>query len=326
MAPAEPHYRHRRDDTASVTRIVVTLVGILVVVALGGWGVFALAGTLVGPDTTESVNVPIAKPSVEPPVASRVNSATAAIVESSSASVPVAKKAAPPATPKPVAPAPAPAPAPSAKSGQFVVVIDAGHQAKGSNKPEPIGPGAKETKPAVTSGATGSATKRPESLVNLEVSRRIQKELEARGVKVIMVRTSQDVNISNSQRAAVANKAGADLLLRIHCDDVGSGSVRGLMTMVPASNRWTRPIVPMSAKAGKAIHSAALKATGAKNRGITPTSAMSGFNWSQVPAVIVEMGVMSNAEEDRKLSSPAYQAKLATGISNGVIAYLNSTR
>ncbi len=53
---------------------------------------------------------------------------------------------------------------------------------------------------------------------------------------------------------------------------------------------------------------------------------MSGFNWSKVPAVIVEMGVMSNATEDRLLSSPAYQQKLATGISNGVVTYLNSTR
>jgi N-acetylmuramoyl-L-alanine amidase len=84
--------------------------------------------------------------------------------------------------------------------------------------------------------------------------------------------------------------------------------------------------VAPSAKAGKAIHSAALKSTGAKDRGITATAEMSGFNWSKVPAVIVEMGMMSNAAEDRALSSPSYQQKLATGISNGVVAYLNATR
>jgi N-acetylmuramoyl-L-alanine amidase len=178
----------------------------------------------------------------------------------------------------------------------------------------------------VTSGASGSVTKRPESLVNLEVSLKIQKALEAQGVKVIMVRTSQNVNISNSQRAAVANKAGADLLLRIHCDDVTNHSTNGLLTMVPSKNQWTGPIVAPSAKAGKAIHSAALKSTGAKDRGIIATSQMSGFNWSKVPAVIVEMGVMSDAAEDRLLSSPAYQQKLATGISTGVVSYLNSTR
>ena len=96
--------------------------------------------------------------------------------------------------------------------------------------------------------------------------------------------------------------------------------------MVPAKNTWTGPIVAPSAKAGKAIHAAALKTTGAKDRGIVSTSEMSGFNWSKVPAVIVEMGMMSNAAEDRLLSSATYQQKLATGISNGVVTYLNSTR
>jgi N-acetylmuramoyl-L-alanine amidase len=310
-----------------VTRIVVTFAVILVAVALFGWGVFAFASAVVGPDTTITTNVPIAKPTVEPPSTSSAATAVASAVPSS-ASAPAVKKATPPvaAKPKAVAPAPTPAPAASATSGNFIVVIDAGHQAKGSNKPEPIGPGSSQTKPSVTSGASGSVTKRPESLVNLEVSMKIKKELEARGVKVIMVRTSQNVNISNSQRAAVGNKAGADLLLRIHCDDIGNSGTNGLLVMVPAKNRWTGPIVAQSAKAGKTIHSAAIKATGAKDRGITQTAAMSGFNWSEVPSVIVEMGLMSNPAEDRKLSSPAYQQKLATGISNGVVSYLESTR
>ena len=162
-----------------------------------------------------------------------------------------------------------------------MVVIDPGHQGKGSNKPEPIGPGSSTTKPSVTSGATGSVTKRPESLVNLEVSLRIQKALEARGVKVIMVRTSQNVNISNSERAEIANKAGADLLLRIHCDDVSNGSLNGLLTMVPAKNKWTGPIVAPSAKAGKAIRAAALKSTGARDRGIVSTAEMTRIQLEQ---------------------------------------------
>ncbi len=326
MAPADPGYRHRRDDSASVTRIVVTLVGILVAVALAGWGVFAFAGAMVGPDTTKTIDVPVAKPSIEPRVVAKPATPTVSSAESAAASKPVVKATPPAPKPKAVAPAPTPPPATTTKNGAFVVVIDAGHQGKGSNTPEPIGPGAKTTKPSVTSGASGSATRQLESAVNLKVSLLIQKELQARGVKVIMVRTSQNVNISNSQRAAIANKAGADLLLRIHCDDVTNRSLHGLLTMVPAKNQWTGPIVAPSAKAGKAIHSAALKTTGAKDRGIMPTAAMSGFNWSKVPAVIVEMGMMSNAAEDRLLATPAYQQKLATGISDGVVAYLNSTR
>jgi N-acetylmuramoyl-L-alanine amidase len=302
-----------------VTRIVLTFVGILAAVALAGWGVLAFAGALVGPPVATTAEVPTMKPTVQPPALAVVP--TAPISAAASSAPHAAVKATPPAAkPKAVAPVP------SASEGQFVVVIDAGHQAKGSNAPEAIGPGSKTTKPAVTSGASGSVTKRPESLVNLEVSLKIQKALEAQGVRVIMVRTSQNVNISNSQRAAVANKAGADLLLRIHCDDVSNHSTNGLLTMVPSKNQWTGPIVASSAKAGKAIHSATLKSTGAKDRGIMATSQMAGFNWSKVPAVIVEMGVMSFAAEDRLLSSPAYQQKLATGISTGVVSYLNSSR
>ena len=241
MARTDQTYGGRRDDSASITRIVLTLLGVVVVVGLVGWAVVAFAGALVGPDTTATVEVPIIKPAVQPPKPAVVTT-SAAVPSSAMTATPPAKK------PKPKAPAPSPAPVASAKSDQFVVVIDPGHQGKGSNKPEPIGPGSSTTKPSVTSGATGSVTKRPESLVNLEVSLKIQKALEARGVKVIMVRTSQNVNISNSERAAIANKAGADLLLRIHCDDVSSGSLNGLLTMVPAKNKWTGPIVAPSAK------------------------------------------------------------------------------
>jgi N-acetylmuramoyl-L-alanine amidase len=325
MAPADQTYRHRRDDSASVTRIVLTLLGILVAVGLAGWAVFAFAGVLVGPDTSASVDMPVLQRKVEPPASFKPAVVTTS-TEPSSASPPVAKATPPAPKPKAATPAPSSAPVAKAKSDQFVVVIDAGHQGKGNNTPEPIGPGSKSTKPAVASGANGSATKRDESLVNLEVSLRIQKELEARGVKVIMIRKSQNVNITNAERAQIANKAGADLLLRIHCDDVSNRSLHGLLTMVPAKNKWTGPIVAPSAKAGKTIQSATLATTGAKDRGIMPTAEMSGFNWSKVPAVIVEMGMMSNAAEDRLLSSATYQQKLATGISNGVVTYLNSTR
>jgi N-acetylmuramoyl-L-alanine amidase len=231
--------------------------------------------------------------------------------------------AAPQPAPQPAAPV---APVSTPASNQFVVVIDAGHQAKGNNSPEAIGPGSSETKPSVTSGAEGSVTGKPESEVNLEVSKRIQQKLEAQGVRVVMVRTSQNVDITNKERAAIANKEQADLFLRIHCDDVGDSSVRGLLMLVPAKNKWTGPIVDASAKAGKAIKAAALSATGARDRGTNAVSDMSGFNWSERPAVIVEMGVMSNASEDRALSTAAYQDKLATGISAGVMQYLNSTR
>jgi N-acetylmuramoyl-L-alanine amidase len=224
----------------------------------------------------------------------------------------------------------APAPALPSAAGIGVVVIDAGHQAQGDSSLEPIGPGSSSKKPRVSDGATGVVTHNPESKVNLEVALKLQKVLEAQGVKVVQVRTTQDVNISNSARAQVANKAAAAhpgtpvLFIRLHCDGISSSSANGLSTLIPEKNQWTGPILSESAKAGRLVHAAALSATGASDRGVVTRADLSGFNWAKVPTVLVEMGFMSNATEDRKLGSADYQQKLAEGMGRGIVQYLKS--
>ena len=210
-----------------------------------------------------------------------------------------------------------------AQAKQYVVAIDAGHQAKGNNKTEPIGPGSSTKKPKVTSGTSGVSTRKSESSINLAVAKKLKAALEAKGVKVVMIRTSQNVNISNSQRAKIANAAGADLLIRLHCDSAGS-KTRGVLMIVPGKNKWTSPFLKSSASAGSAVLKAVLKTTGAKSRGTSKRTDMAGFNWSKVPSVIVEMGVMSNKSDDKLLASSAYQQMLATGMAAGIMAYLNS--
>jgi N-acetylmuramoyl-L-alanine amidase len=143
-------------------------------------------------------------------------------------------------------------------------------------------------------------------------------------VKVVMVRTSQNVNISNSQRAAIANKAHAALFIRLHCDGISDGAKHGFSTLIPAKNQWTGPIMTASAKAGRIVQRDALSATGAADAGVVQRSDLSGFNWSKVPTVLVEMGFMSNRAEDKALTTGSYQQKLATGLANGVVDYLKS--
>jgi N-acetylmuramoyl-L-alanine amidase len=234
--------------------------------------------------------------------------------------------------PEPVATAPAqkstaPAPksgAPDVKPAQFVVCIDPGHQGRSDSSPEPIGPGSKSSKPSVTGGATGAGTRVPEYEVVLQISMNLKKRLEARGVKVVMTRTTNDVNLSNSERAKIANKAKADLFVRIHADGSPDGSVSGLSTLYPGKNAWTEPISASSKRAATKVHRAVIATTGAVDRGVKSRTDLSGFNWSKVPAVLVETGFLSNRTEDKLLVSPHYQDKLAEGIANGVMGYLES--
>ncbi len=205
---------------------------------------------------------------------------------------------------------------------QPVVVIDAGHQEKADLTLEPIGPGSATMKEKVKGGATGVATGIPEYRQTLAISLRLRDRLQAAGIKVVMIRTTNNVNIANSQRAILGNQAGAALVVRVHLDSNTNTSVRGLSTLYPSGNTWVKLIEAPSKRAAALVQAATVKATGAKDRGLFPRADMSGFNYSTVPTIIVECAFMSNEEEDRLAATPAYQDKLAAGMTAGVLEYL----
>ena len=113
------------------------------------------------------------------------------------------------------------------------IVIDPGHQAKGDSSKEPIGPGASETKAKVTTGATGIYTKQKESELALKVALLLEKELKQEGYNVIMTRKTNNINISNSQRAKIANNAKADAFIRIHADSYDDSKVNRNIYIMP---------------------------------------------------------------------------------------------
>lgn len=207
-----------------------------------------------------------------------------------------------------------------AEEKQKVIVIDAGHQTRAMSATEPIGPGSSQRKAKVTGGASGCVTHLPEYKLNLQVAKRLQKELVNRGYKVIMVRTKNNVRMSNVQRAKVANKYKADAFIRIHANSAGSSSVKGALTIAPASNNryMTKANRKASQKLSKKVLKAMCKTTGAKNRGVMYTNSMTGINWCKVPVTIVEMGFMSNPSEDRKMAKASYQKKIVKGIADGM--------
>lgn len=208
--------------------------------------------------------------------------------------------------------------------GGKIICIDAGHQARGNSSLEPNGPGSSSMKAKVTTGATGCVTGKTESQINLEVALKLQQALSKQGYTVIMCRTSQNVDLSNVERAKIANEANADAFIRLHCDSSESSSPTGTLTLAPStSNKYCANIAGKSQSLSKCIVNNICKVTGSRNRGVSIVDNMTGLNWSQVPVTIVEMGFLSNPNEDRMLSSDDYQNKIVQGIVNGIGEYLS---
>jgi N-acetylmuramoyl-L-alanine amidase len=205
------------------------------------------------------------------------------------------------------------------RPGQYLIVIDPGHQRKGNSAKEPIGPGSSVLKAKVATGARGVSTKLYEFKLTLEVGLKLRDVLLARGYEVVMIRTTHTVNISNAERALMANELYADAFIRIHANGSSDRTTSGIMTLCQtADNPWNAEYYSLSYKLSKLVRDEMVKATGAKKLSIKRTDTMSGINWCQVPVTIVEMGFLSNPEEDRLMSTAAYQDKLVAGMAAGL--------
>lgn len=199
-----------------------------------------------------------------------------------------------------------------------VIVIDPGHANKSNHEKEPISPGSSTMKIKDGGGATGAFTGVPEYKIAMAVSMKLKPLLEAKGYKVIMTKTSHDENLGNVERAEIGNNAGAALVIRMHADSAGVEQAHGASMLIPGLNEHTAAVYDESKRCGAVIINTLTSQVGMYNRGLVPRQDITGFNWSKVPVVLVEMGFLSNQNEDNLLNADEYQDKIAKGIADGI--------
>jgi N-acetylmuramoyl-L-alanine amidase len=203
-----------------------------------------------------------------------------------------------------------------------LICLDPGHgtpPAVGRQR-EPIGPGSSVLKVKDGGGTAGEAQ------VVLRIAYQTRALLLRRGYGVAMTRTGSTFSYGsrgNVARAEFCNRRGAALMLRIHADGASDPGRRGAATLFPALRAgWTDDVYGPSLRAARSIQRELVRATGARDLGLVRRSDLTGFNWANVPVVLVETGFLTNPVEGRLLRSTAYQARVALGLATGVAAFL----
>ncbi len=205
-----------------------------------------------------------------------------------------------------------------------IIVIDPGHQMKGSSDMEPNGPGAEEMKAEVTWGSKGVYTGQAEYDLNLRVALLLRDELIRRGYSVVMIRETNNVDISNMERAEIANRYKADAYIRIHANSWTDAAMSGAMTISQSSSNPYPDCAahyPQSSRLAYLVLEEFCAQTGIAKQGVREMDNMTGTNWSEVPTTIVEMGFLSNTSDDRLMATAYFRQEAAIGIANGLDAY-----
>ena len=202
-----------------------------------------------------------------------------------------------------------------------LICLDPGHGTlpRVGAQTEPIAPGSNVRKIKDPGGAPGEAA------IALEIAFRTRALLRAHGYRVAMTRTRPGYAGGNIARARFCNARHAALMLRIHADGSASPSSHGISTLYPARHRgWTDDIYAPSLRAARDVQRALVRATGARDLGTIERTDLTGFNWANVPAILVETGFLSNARERALLRTPSYQQRIARGLAAGVSVFVST--
>ena len=205
-----------------------------------------------------------------------------------------------------------------------VVVIDPGHDLRANLQTEPIGPGSATRKIKDGGGTRGVVSGTTEAELNLAISLRLRTLLERAGVRVVMTRSrtaGHEHRQRRPRRDREPGRRGAvppDPCRRRPV--LGGAGDAHAVSGAPGrlDGRHLRP----SRTAARTVQRELVAALGFPDRGLQERSDFTGFNWADVPAILVEMGFMTNATEDRALATAAYRERAARGLCRGVMRVL----
>lgn len=206
----------------------------------------------------------------------------------------------------------------------ILIALDPGHQGWNVDMSalEANAPGSEVMKAKATSGTSGRFSGIPEYQLNLDIALMVRDRLQEQGYDVIMTREDNDTAISNAERATLANEAGADISVRIHANGSEDSSANGALVLIGSGeNPYVGALYDSSYRLGESVLNAYCNATGMQNLGIQTNDTMTGINWSQIPVVILEMGFMTNEQDDSNMADETYRVQMADGIVAGINAY-----
>jgi N-acetylmuramoyl-L-alanine amidase len=207
----------------------------------------------------------------------------------------------------------------NANSQGKVIVIDPGHGVKWDMSMEPISPGSNKKRVKSPVGAIGEHTKIPEYKVDWDVSLKLKRILEDKGFIVVITKSDISENPGGIERAEIGNKANARLVVRIHADSFEDQSVNGATILVPeALSEDKKSLSEESSRCANIILNTLANEVGVKERGVVLRDDLTAFNWSDVPTLLIEMGFLSNKDEDKLLNTEDYQNKMAQAIADGI--------
>ncbi len=206
----------------------------------------------------------------------------------------------------------------------ILISLDPGHQSPDvdMSAQEPNAPGSSTMKTKSTGGTSGRYSGIPEYQLNLDIALMLRDALAAQGYDVMMTREDNETAISNAERATLANEAGADFVVRIHANGSESSDANGALVLVgSAENPYVGSLYTQSYALGTTVLNSYCEATGMQNLGVQANDTMTGINWSQVPVIILEMGFMTNEQDDLNMADSSYREKMVEGIVNGINLY-----